>query len=102
MVWDAMGAASTFLAAVARGARVTYLEAKADGGNDAEDGGPGGGPVACGEEAQSKEREALMEKEPSCHKLCGLDATMGISCPVILRERGFAGVKSGADSYHSL
>lgn len=58
--------------------------------------------MACGEEAQSKGREALMEKEPSCHKLCGLHATMGISCPVILRERGFAGVKSGAGSYHPL
>lgn len=44
--WSGMpwGAASTALAAVARGARVTYLEAKADGGNDTEDGGPGGRP----------------------------------------------------------
>lgn len=58
--------------------------------------------MACGEKAQSKEREALMEKEPSCHKLCSLDATTGISCPVILRERGFAGGKSGARSYHPL
>lgn len=60
------GADSTALVAGARGARVTYLEAKADGGNDTEDGGPGGGPVACVEEAQSKEHKAFMERKTSC------------------------------------
>lgn len=58
--------------------------------------------LACGEEAQSEGHEALMEKKPSCHKLCSLDATMGVSCPVILGERGVAGVKAGAGSYHPL
>lgn len=77
---------------------MTYLEAKADGGNDAEDGGPGGGPVPCGEKAQSKGHEALMERKPSRHKLSSLDATMGNSCPVILRGRAIAGVKAGAVS----
>lgn len=42
MVWGA----STTPVARDSGARVTYLEAKADGGDDTEDGGPGGGPVA--------------------------------------------------------
>lgn len=81
---------------------MTYLEAKADGGNDTEDGGPGRGPVACGEEAQNKRHEALTEKKPSCHKLYSLDGTMAISFPVILGERGIAVVKAGAGSYHSL
>lgn len=60
--------------------------------------------LACGEEAQSKGHEALMEKKPSCHKLCNLGATMPlgatISCPVILGERSIAGVKAGAGNYH--
>lgn len=65
--------------------------------------------LACGEEAQSKGHEALMEKKPSCHKLqpgCHYGATMPlgatISCPVILGERGIAGVKAGAGNYHPL
>lgn len=58
--------------------------------------------LACGEEAQSKGHETLMEKKPSCRKLCSLDATMGISCPVILGERDIAGVKAGTGSYHAL
>lgn len=59
--------------------------------------------LVCGEEAQSKGHEALMEKKPSCHKLqpgCHCGAT--ISCPVILGERSIAGVKAGAGNYHPL
>lgn len=58
--------------------------------------------LAYGEEAQSKGHEALMEKKPSCHKPCSLDAIMGISCSVVLRERDIAGVKAGTESYHPL